>query len=436
MTQPHGFETDLFSLFDDDAHAPIPAGGLERLQAAIANHKPRPAHLAGLGSRWPAGRIASRWPLGALRASVLALRPSVAVLLLLLMLAMVGTAALVGGRLLERPPDPEKLLYGLDGDIFLADADGSNRTRVAEGATLFDGSPWAPNGRHFLSFDTARSTAVIREPGGDEVATLANRSFAPWWSPDSTRLQAWAQTQLQINIYGIDGALQTQLPLPDRYTRAREIPGFWAPDGRSIWVWIVRDQTSGPCTSRNGDTLSNPVPPLCPLQEVWKLPIDGSPAQQVAAEDLLLISFMPSVAADGSRLAFAGRDSNLSKVYVSNADGTEARAVVRPGQDSGGDSVLFPIWSPSGQDLAYLVGDHLKVVNVGTGMSRTLATAWMYAGFPPHSWSADGERIMFSKERGPTTQDGSAVGDLWTVGIDGGEPALLVEGATRGAWQP
>ena len=129
---------------------------------------------------------------GALRARVPVLRLSAAVLLLLLTLALIGTAALIGGRLLERPTDPEKLLYGLDGDIFLADADGGNPTKVAEGAGLSRGSPWAPDGRHFLSYDTTRMTAVIRDADGVEVASLPD-GFAPDWSPDSTRLQAWAR---------------------------------------------------------------------------------------------------------------------------------------------------------------------------------------------------------------------------------------------------
>ena len=102
MTRHDAFEADLFSVFDDDAQAPIPAGGLERLHAAIANQQPRPARLAGLGGRWIGDPSAAHAPLGALRAGVPVLRLSGALLLLLLTLALIGTAAVIGGRLLER----------------------------------------------------------------------------------------------------------------------------------------------------------------------------------------------------------------------------------------------------------------------------------------------------------------------------------------------
>jgi hypothetical protein len=99
--------------------------------------------------------------------------------------------------------------------------------------------------------------------------------------------------------------------------------------------------------------------------------------------------------------------------------------------------------SPNGEQLAYFVwapGDEdkvdLKVVDIETGTDRTLAAGWQYAVWPPHSWSRDGDRILFSRRSGLTTQDGPALGGLWTVGVEGGEPTLLVEGATQGQWQP
>jgi Tol biopolymer transport system component len=124
------------------------------------------------------------------------------------------------------------------------------------------------------------------------------------------------------------------------------------------------------------------------------------------------------------------------ELSVANADGTEARAVVRVGQDSDQGEGSAPIWSPSGEELAYITeSGNLKVVDVATGIARTLSTGWPYTNESPDSWSRDGDTIMFSKGSG-AAQDGVALGDLWTVGVDGGEPTLLVKGATHGAWQP
>lgn len=416
MTRHDSFEADLFSVFDADAQVPIPDGGLERLHAAIADRRPRPARLAGLGGRWVADPSAASSPLRALRATVPVLRLSAAVLLLLLALALIGTAALLGGRLMQTQPELERLLYGLDGDIYLADPAGADPTRVAEGAALFEGSPWAPDGRHFLSFDSTRLAADIREPDGQVVASFANLpgfSGFPAWSPDSTRLQAWTQSYRQINIYGIDGGLQAELPLPEGYTRFRDNLGVWAPDGRSVWVLIAG-------SNGNGE------------REAWALPIDGSAPQRVA-EGSPFITFPPNFTRDGTRMAFWGGNGYQPKLFVSNADGTDLRPL--------GEGVL-PIWSPNGEQLAYFVagGDEntidLKVVDITTGTDRTLVAGWQYSAWPPYSWSPAGDRILFSKQSGLQTQEGPATGSLWTVGAEGGEPTLLVEGATQGEWQP
>jgi Tol biopolymer transport system component len=427
MTRRDAFEADLFSVFDADAQTPIPPGGLERLQAAIADRQPRPAWLAGLGGRWIGDRSGVHARRHALRATVPGLRLSAALLVLLLALALIGTAAVIGGRLLERPTEPEKLLYGLGGDIFLADSDGGNPTKVAEGADLYAGANWAPDGRHFVSFDTTRMTAVIRDSDGDETAAFD--TYHPVWSPDSTRLQTWASRGgQQLNIYGIDGALQAELPLPDGYARPLHFQGVWAPDGRSVWVQIAPVQEP-PCADD-----AEGYPSECAPLEIWELPIDGSAPKQVV-EDLDMRSFEPSFSRDGTHLAFSGRDEAM-ELSVANADGTEARSVVRVGQDSDQGDGAAPIWSPSGEELAYITtsGD-LKVVDVATGTARTLSTGWPYTDWPPHGWSRDGDRIMFSKGSG-TTEAGVALGDLWAVSVDGGEPSLLVEGAARGAWQP
>lgn len=437
MTRHDAFEADLFLVFDAAAQAPIPPGGLERLHAGIADRQPRPARLAGLGGRWigdPSGADSAR---GALRARVPVLRLVGALLLLLVTLMLIGTAAVIGGRLLDRPTDPEKLLYGLGGDILLADADGGNPTKVAEGAVLFEGSPWAPDGRHFVSFDTTRLTADIRDPDGQVVGSFANLpGFGgyPVWSPDSTRLQAWTQSNRQINIYGIDGVLQVELPVPEGYTRLRENLAVWAPDGRSVWVPIARVQ-SYPCTSYNSGTVTDLDPPPCAASEVWELPIDGSASRRVV-EDLDFWGFMPSFSRDGTSLAFSGTEGEMAKLYVANADGTDPRAVARAGQGSDQGNEMVPVWSPSGEELAYFVGDDLKVVDIATGTARTLANGWLWAAWQPYSWSRAGDRILFAKQSGPATSDGPGLGDLWTVGVDGGEPTLLVEGATHGAWQP
>ena len=145
----------------------------------------------------------------------------------------------------------------------------------------------------------------------------------------------------------------------------------------------------------------------------------------------------PSFTRDGTRVAFFGRPGEERRLlYVANPDGTDPRLVVRAGQDPDRGEGFLPIWSPSGEHLAYLVwapGEEsrvdLKVVDIATGTARTLVAGWQYAAWPPLSWSPDGDTILFSRENDPGT-------GLWAIDADGDDATLLVEGATEGEWQP
>lgn len=448
MTGHDAFDIDFGSWLRDEADAPIPAGARDHALAPIAGRRPRPARLASLGSHWSANSSSVTWPLVGRRIKLPAMGLSPAILLLLLLMALLGAAALVGGPLLERPRDAGRLAYALDGEVYLADADGRDPVRVSDGAgssSLASGSIWAPDGRHFLYLGGAGpATAHIADPDGRAVASFGNLpafNGYPSWSPDSTRLQAWTDFFTRITIYGIDGVVQAELALPEGHSRFRENPGVWAPDGRSVWVMLDRGEFY-PCrsgsegTSTGDPSLPGGELPPCVTREVWELPIDGSaPRRIVDGPDFM--SLERSFTRDGTRMAFSGTLWPDLLLYVANADGTDVQPVVQVGGDPDHGQGMLPIWSPSGRQLAYFVGApgdegevDLKVIDVATGTARTLVSGFQYAAWPPHSWSRDGNRILFSK------QDEPGSGSLWTVSADGGDATVLVQGATDGEWQP
>lgn len=410
MTRHDAFEADLLSVFDADAQAPIPAGGLDRLQAAIANRQPRPERLAGLGGRWIGDPSAVTAPLGALRATVPILRLSAVVLLLLLTLALIGTAALVGARLLAPPPDPEKLLYELGGVIYLADADGSDPTRVGDGhlqQTIETGSVWSPDGRHFLYYQDD-GTGQISDADGTLVSSA--EGMGGYWSPDSTRLQAWISSEMGIAVYGIDGALQAELPLPDGYRRLYETTGVWAPDGQSV---LVRTQQSG-------------------AKAMWQLPIDGSVPLRLA-DDHPFARGYGAFSPDGRQVAYVLQDLTQgasTDLVVANADGSDARTVAT------GNDVLssFMAWSPDGKHLATyaLRGARidLVVLELATGIVLRAVPDFSRDGYPPFSWSSASDKLLFA-----APGDGGDT-SLWSVNVDGTGRTLLVQGATWGAMPP
>src|SRR6476619_7603471 len=116
-------------------------------------------------------------------------------------------------------PSRGSLAYGVDGDIYVADWDGSNAVRIANGRPPNDcrglgeywgeGPIWSPDGRYLAYRHTdcegARdqwSDVVISDPKGNVVATFPSEGWQIAWSPDSTRVAVWVRWGKTI---GVDG---------------------------------------------------------------------------------------------------------------------------------------------------------------------------------------------------------------------------------------
>ena len=237
------------------------------------------------------------------------------------------------------------------------------------------------------------------------------------WSPDSTRLQGWTPDWKQIEVHGIDGALEATLRLPAGYTRSRENLAVWGPDGRSVWVLIANASDD---------------------REAWELPIDGSPPRRVA-KDIAFITFDLGFSVDRTRLAFSGRSGDPDEwlLNLANADGTGVRPAVRAADDANDGVGMVPVWSPSGRQVAYFVWASeaqsdvdLRVADIATGTARTLVAGFSYTAWPAYSWSPGGESILLSMN--------PALGapGLWTVATADGQAELLVEAVTAGQWRP
>ncbi|MBA3236463.1 MAG: PD40 domain-containing protein [Chloroflexi bacterium] len=305
------------------------------------------------------------------------------------------------------------LVYELGGVIYLADADGSDPTRVGDGylqQTWMTGSVWSPDGRHFIYRD-GDGTTQMSDAEGRVVASFAS-TFATSWSPDSTLLQGWTSDETRIAVYGIDGVLQASLALPEGYGRLYETEGVWAPDGRSVLVHI-RQSDRG---------------------EAWELPIDGSAPRRLA-DDHPFARRSRAFSRDGRRVAYVVQppEAPAPELVVANADGSDARTVARL---AGPNDVAaaFLEWSPDGERLAYFMSRggqiDLVVLEVATGTISTAVPEFSREGYPPFSWSSASDRLLFA-----APGDGGDT-SLWSVNVDGTGRRLLVEGSTWGAMSP
>jgi Tol biopolymer transport system component len=181
---------------------------------------------------------------------------------------------------------------------------------------------------------------------------------------------------------------------------------------------------------------------------------DGSDAHEIAIE-LPGDAYHPDWSPDGKRIALDLGTDRGSEIWVVDADGTNAAAIVRGSSDcaiSCGE-VALPAWSPDGSKIAFvrfqlgasgLEAAVIEVQEVASGDRRVLFKAPLKTALNYPRWSSDGRSIVFEMTRYPDTQitTGTATGSAIAV-IDvtrqGAEPVVLTDWsiyATYPDWRP
>ncbi|MEP6469056.1 MAG: hypothetical protein ABJC24_04735 [Chloroflexota bacterium] len=293
----------------------------------------------------------------------------IAVTLLLLTLA-IGSAVLIGSRIIKLPvfldasatpatspsaePATGRIAFGrkdpFAGDyvVYLIDPDGTNESQLLPG--LFECPRWSPDGRdislgsgifenagqsdgRFRAFATLRRTrASLRHHVFRALPTryLPDPTLnldCPVWSPDGSRLayQGWDDTDPTRNgIYTLDAVDGSDLKrLTSSPDGGHDIPGDYSADGSELFFarWNEFGQT-GP---------------------IMAVGMDGSDPRQVTTEGY----GMPSLSPDGQTLV-AVRNEQL---YLIAADGSSATPITIPEPAPAGD--FWPSWSPDGDWIVF-----------------------------------------------------------------------------------
>jgi Tol biopolymer transport system component len=302
------------------------------------------------------------------------------------------------------------LVYASEGNLYVADPDGTNAVRITDVGALDDECPgelgyqapsWSPDGR-YLAFRGPQDPGcsnptgvVITDPQGNVVAAFPGQEqwniMAPEWSPDSTRVAVWDEYWRTIGVYRIDGTRETQVAMPPG-SRQGDI-GFmaWMPDGASLIV----DQ--------------------------YEVPLDGATPREIFPFTAPFQYQAHHYSTDGSLVAY----TTSHGLMVARADGSEPRAVF-------GHVLRTWTWSLNGELIALTAPadpgdprapDELHVVDVATGSVTQVFEGERRTDLWVIGFSPDGDRILFT---------GSG---LWSVGVDGSD-AHQVANAGEGAWRP
>ena len=167
------------------------------------------------------------------------LRPILAVVMLVLLtVALVATALVIGSQRREPPPfGPARngaIVYHQDGDLFIADQLGGTPRPLVAGSETDSDPVFSPQGdRVAFIRDGARIMTVSLD--GSDVRELAMPGTVVRldWSPDGSALLAStfsSEDHQALTVVQSDGSGFQTLDLQDIYA----VSGSWRPDGRQI----------------------------------------------------------------------------------------------------------------------------------------------------------------------------------------------------------
>ncbi|MCL4472413.1 MAG: hypothetical protein M1455_00525 [Actinobacteria bacterium] len=298
-------------------------------------------------------------------------------------------------------------------EIFVMNADGTNRVNVNSSARLDHEPSWSPGGS-MIAFKGEASEGgdiwVMNADGSGQTNLTDGVPFGSKsgygkpiaWSPQGDRIAFsnegnWWEGGSRIYVMNADGS------------------------GLTLLAGALSGNNFGPAWSPNGSKILFTNRPDCCSEDIYVMNANGSgltnltdnpAADATGGEDK-----DPAWSPDGSKIVFTSNRDDFygGDIYVMNADGSNPINLT-PGLTSGYDGE--PAWSPDGTSIAFSScpdwGDCNLYVMDANGSNRVnLTNSSLISGIQAR-WSPQGARIAYAESGHihAINDDGSNLVDL------------------------
>jgi len=285
-------------------------------------------------------------------------------------------------------PDGAQIVFSTGDAIWVMNADGSGRRKVAEPPNGAVRPRWSPSGEVIAFLDRSGQPSLINQNGSNlRSIDLASVPITPAPTPDATPADQAKTVPTPLDwvpTWARDGQSLAVFSAGDGVTRLFIVS---ADGSRVSHVASVRGSAAGPVWSPDGASIAFNAEVAGGWVELMVVDVETLDFRILF--EMREVHSPPAWSPDGRKLLVTG---GVTAGTLVNADGTGTTPF-----ESLPTGAQYPTWSPDGSRIAF-IGDAGEVYIMNTDGTELQSLAKPRGTGQPPSWSPDGGWIVFSSQ--------------------------------------